>query len=915
MSFLSATLLLGTLAAGIPVALHLLARQPPRRVIFPSVAFLQRQLTTQTSRLRVRRWWLLALRILALVAFAVVLARPHIDSAMSSTWTTVGLIALACLGLLALASVAFAKGLGRTMAWSLLVAALIAGGVAGVGAIGALATGNTPDFRIDRPLAIAIVIDNAPSSAWSVADDFQNDDASDENSGRASNPATLFLSTRPGTRLAVAMVRAGELIDRLPEGSRIAIVDRSTSPVGFSLDTAAARSRLSRITPIAFPASITERTASAVELVRTSDLSERHVVVISDMAAASWEPSLPAALARSPLAPSKHEDVPISIVNTHESVVISADLDANESVTAKNQGVTTPTINPWISLPQVADVAPPPGVAIPIRFDVGVWRGSGAETGSSPNRATKLSATVQMSLYERDPSLPVVRDGKLVLPALRSVDRASIELTGSAVNGRDEVLLTLPPLARGTYHAVIELIGDDRFMWDNWRFVTIDLPAPPDVLIVGDDRDETGVIAAAMTAPHAPDDPSASYRIQTVSYRDLAAVDWKPFEMVVLLDPPLRFSAQQNQIVGSNAGLSSAMLEQIAGVVARGGGLMFSLGPATEVIADGDATATIGSKASQTRWLIPPLVRSWRVPEPGTFWRVTSSSHPIFSSLMRPSSMPNWSDFRVRRYWQTDLEPTKVENETDETVTASPWEVLARYAVAADGGNTGLPAVMTRRMGDGRIAVTTTPLPALGSKTRTWNDLFSAADAWPAFMTVRGLAAYLAGIDRRNATIVVGQTAIVQPDPGAMTNSANSNNDETDNRLSPQAQSVELYAPGHDSGRTIPWTTPEITIRETETPGTYFMRGVELWSGFSANLSPAWSRGETTNYATLRAWLGEEKWSITREIESLSLTGSGGGSVAVSLHAPLTLLVVLVFLAEQLLSNRFYRAARDPGAT
>ena len=68
MSFLSAGLLAGLVATGIPIALHLLARQQPRRVIFPATRFLKQSLDTHRDRLQVRRWWLLALRILAVAA-------------------------------------------------------------------------------------------------------------------------------------------------------------------------------------------------------------------------------------------------------------------------------------------------------------------------------------------------------------------------------------------------------------------------------------------------------------------------------------------------------------------------------------------------------------------------------------------------------------------------------------------------------------------------------------------------------------------------------------------------------------------------------------------------------------------------------------------------------------------------------
>ncbi len=881
MSFLSATLLLGTLAAGIPVALHLLARQPPRRVVFPAVAFLRQRLTTQSTRLRVRRWWLLALRVLALIVFAILLARPHIASATSGQWTTVGLLLTAAVGGLALASIAWVRGMTRGLAWSLLAAAVLLGGIGCFAAVRAVASGAGPVLQTQQPLAIAIVIDNSPSSAWQIDEEPAQTDADDQ---------TQF--DWSGSRLAVAISRSGEMINQLPAGSRIAIVDRSTSPVGFSLDASAAQSRLARLVPLPVPAPIAERIASAIELVRTSDLPAKQVVVISDMVAASWQENLPETSTRSPIATNKHEDVPVSLLNIHESVSLAA---GDAASAAKSENIV-PLVNAWISPPQVADVAPPAGVAIPIRFQIGVWstpQGSN-DSGAASGLQAPVTATVQMSLYERDPALPVVRDQKTVLPKLRSVDRASIELPGNAnEDSGKEVLLSLPPLPRGTYHAVIELVGGDSFAWDNKRYVTIDLPTPPRVLIAGNERDETAVMAAAMTAPYVPDDAAASYRIETVEYRDLVAVDWKTFDLVVLLDPPLRYDAAQGQLVGSSDTISSSVLDQIASVVSRGGGLLISMGPSAEVIGVANRAKSSEDQPSSNP-LLPPLVRSWRVPSPGTFWRVTASSHPVFNDLMRPASRPNWSDFRVRRYWQLADADTQT------------WEVIAQYATTADNQAAAHAAVLTRRLGSGRVAVTTTPLPALGSATRNWNDLFGAADAWPAFMTVRSLTAWLAGIDRRDLTVLAGQSVVLPLDRETAEPSPT-----VETLDEPSQPAVQLYAPDQNIGRSISISQSEVVIGDTETPGTYFLRGPQVWSGLSANLSPVWSNGETTNREVLQAWFGESGWSVVDDLDELSLSRGAGPASVVSLHGPLALLAVLVFLAEQLLSNRFYGATRQ----
>lgn len=955
MGFLSATLLLGTLAAGVPVALHLLARQPPRRVVFPAVAFLRQRLTTQTSRLRVRRLWLLALRVLALVAFAIVLARPHIDTAMSSQWVTTGALLLAGAGVLVLASVAFSRGLSRSLCWVLLISAVLLGAIGGGAAVRAIASGARPQVLGSRPMAIAIVIDNSPSSAWRIDDDLAtaaSEDGSEDNSDDPQSSEELREQSGldlEGTRLSVALRRASELIESLPGGSRVAIVDRSASPAGFSLDQRAAHARLDRVTPHAVPQPIAQRIVAAVELVRTSDLPERQVVVISDMAAASWDEHVPTSSGRSPVAVDQHDDVPISILNIHEHAVFDTRVHPDDtpvgvgrSAKANEATVNASTINPWISPPQVAEAAPSPGAAISIRFDVGVWnanaaaRAAGADaSGAVDGRPQPFTATVQLRLYDHDPSLPVVRDGKIVRPSLRTVDRASLEVGNVA---GQEVSLTLPPLTRGTHHAVVELMGRDRFAWDNRRFLTVELPEPPRTLIVGEDRDETSLMAAALTAPHAPDDPSASYEIETVSYHDLGAVDWNQFHLVVLIDPPLRFHAPEQTIVGSSGGISSAMWADIAGVVSRGGGLVIGLGPAAEVIEVGGGGRERVSGVSQAagvppvNGLVPPLVRTWRIPPPGTFWYVTAVSHPIFSALMRPTSMPNWSDFRIHRYWQV-ADPA-AEADASERAAVAPstaWAVIARYARNEEAPGQGHPAVLTRLLGEGRIALTTTPLPALGPKTRSWNDLLSASDAWPAFMTVRGLAAWAAGVDHGDTTISAGQTAVLPLELTAATNivpsSQASPREALDAGLADTALpetvlaqtgladaglAVELYTPGQASGRSLAVTQSRVVVDDTDTPGTYFVRGPKVWSGVSVNLAPIWSDGQTTQLDTLQKWFGDEGWSIANDLSELSLQPGGRAGAAVSLHGPLMLIAVLVFLAEQVLSNRFYGSSPAP---
>jgi hypothetical protein len=69
--------LFGALTAGIPVALHLMNRQLPRRLRFPSIRFLRTARLPREGRRRLRDLLILALRVLALICIAVALARPQ----------------------------------------------------------------------------------------------------------------------------------------------------------------------------------------------------------------------------------------------------------------------------------------------------------------------------------------------------------------------------------------------------------------------------------------------------------------------------------------------------------------------------------------------------------------------------------------------------------------------------------------------------------------------------------------------------------------------------------------------------------------------------------------------------------------------------------------------------------------------
>jgi hypothetical protein len=77
LAFLQPLLLLGTLAAAVPVLIHLIYRRRALVHPFPAVRFLLLADKRTARKFRLHQWLLLALRILVLLLLALALARPY----------------------------------------------------------------------------------------------------------------------------------------------------------------------------------------------------------------------------------------------------------------------------------------------------------------------------------------------------------------------------------------------------------------------------------------------------------------------------------------------------------------------------------------------------------------------------------------------------------------------------------------------------------------------------------------------------------------------------------------------------------------------------------------------------------------------------------------------------------------------
>jgi hypothetical protein len=88
MTFAYSPFLWGAILVGVPIVLHLIMRQKPRRQEFPALRFIQRRRDVNRRRMRLQHLLLLLLRMAAIVLLALALAQPSLapESAFSGVF-------------------------------------------------------------------------------------------------------------------------------------------------------------------------------------------------------------------------------------------------------------------------------------------------------------------------------------------------------------------------------------------------------------------------------------------------------------------------------------------------------------------------------------------------------------------------------------------------------------------------------------------------------------------------------------------------------------------------------------------------------------------------------------------------------------------------------------------------------------
>jgi|GEM_PF-786538 len=573
---------LGGLLIAVPILLHFLMQPKPVLMTFPAMRFLQKRSATNKSRMRLRHLLLLLLRCLLIAIVALAFAGLSVASADFGNWLTLGGIGLA----------AAIVGLITAMAWFrenrnwMLVGALglilllLTGFLAWTAfQIFSKESGGRLIGRSDAPVAAIVLIDNSPTMEYR----FENE-----------------------TRFSKAKDIAAWLISQLSIESQVCVTATDNDTPFFSVDTAAASKRLSKLDIVYQSATIPETLSRALPLIEKSELERKEVYIFTDLTRKSWSSQrADAALKRL----AEGDDVSVFVVDV--------------SVKAPRNLALQPV--------ELSSVTIPP-------------RGEISITSAINSVATQSAPSVTFQIQANDPARPVVRDGKI----LYTEKMLTESTTTPAMSPTGDDTATTPlrfsfsdNLLEGVYHGSITLNNADGLPGDDRRYFSFEVkPASPVLIVTGPQA--LGDALTACIAPYeAQENGKSQFDVTTIDQADLQSSDQlDAFDVVYLLDP---------------GPLTQSMWDELYAFVKNGNSLAIFLGH--NALNKGSADRSfLQPRAAEL--LGGKLTFPFRAPDGDVSLSPDQLTHPIFNVFRQFESAVPWNANPVYYHWGIERDAT-----------------------------------------------------------------------------------------------------------------------------------------------------------------------------------------------------------------------------------------------------------------
>ncbi len=409
-----------------------------------------------------------------------------------------------------------------------------------------------------------------------------------------------------------------------------------------------------------------------------------------------------------------------------------------------------------------------------------------------------------------------------------------------------DVLFSINGLEEGFHGGVVQLAASDPLSLDDRRFFCVEVKPPPSLLLVAQQPEEARFFREAVAPSLLEPGLVPPYDCTIVRYGEIAQQSLNDYSTIVMLDPPPLDDAVWNSLVDYTTG---------------GGALGVALGRHASLE---------GFNRSAAQRLLPAKLR-WRSRD-STYLRPIEYSHPLLNRMADYAEAIPWPAYPVFQRWEIDS-------------LNKGAAVVASYA-------DGAPAVIDQLFGQGRVVMVTTSFSDRLNQPEPWNLLPTGEDPWPFMLLANGIVEYLCGLQATRLNLEAGETVVV-PLPSGL-----------------DITGYVLRMPSGDAIRKsrLPGQS-QITIGTADKTGLYEIAAGGEANGwhrlFAINLSEEAGQLERVPFGQIEERLGKDRVSLVHDRDGLARSIQLV-RVGRELYAWVIALVVLVFLAEQFVSNRFY---------
>ena len=860
MSLLHPTLIYGLGLIALPVLLHFLMRQKPKRMIFPALRLIQQRRTVNAKRFRLRHVWLLLLRMLAIGGLVLVVARPSLPAAdyslTGSEFVTLGSLIVG--GVIAgIAGIRWLRRrnlprhllLWRQSAWrggvtalTLLLLSLLVAWPYQRRISAALHDPGRAPAALDLPVAGVLVFDTSLSMKY---------------------------QQRGQNRLQVAKKIALKHLEDLPPGSRIAVAETANDhPILFQSTLLTAQGRIDAIEIQSRTLPLEDRLRSALQahsddLRRTleeqsesaadgrKDRFIRRVYLFTDLSATAWRlagigtPD-PAATGdpgggeavRSALIRDleKWKSVGVYLIDVGEEQ--PQDLAITEVVLSKQR------------IPEGGDLA----VAATIQA-----------TGGEPAEV-KLELLVDRGIPEKKPTGKKGLDEKTVLPVEQMI--IAENKTVKVIPGKPQrVEFQLVSGLRGPFaHGLVRFAAADPLDMDDGRFFTVEVATPPKILVVAPALNMAREWLTAFSLDS--NNKGIAYAETFLSTAQFSPTDRK--------DDRQQLSQYGVICLINVKELSDQKWEALGKYVAAGGGLAIFLGS--------DRIEGINYRRGQAQSFLPVQLDVYKraAGEDGCRLSIDKKDHPLFRRFKQLESYGTFAvlenEVFVSRFWQ--VKP------------ANGATVLATFT-----NQDRSPALIERQHEKGRTLVLATGVDLPEKPDAVWSTLAKTTETpWLFLMFKEQLLDDLARTTDRVYNHTTQDEVFVTFEPV------------------PEERPLLLQARPpvvRQTRKVLPPAVTSLSIRDAELPGQYDLVTTgnvrTTLHAFSVNPSAAECNLTRLTRAQLDQLAGPDRLQVARSIEELKsdISTSDLGKEVTSLAL---LALIVCFCGEHFVANRFYDA-------